>query len=118
MSYEEIQKIYLKYFFTRYPVINKKKELIGVFNIEKFYWSLIKDEKIIWKDHIDKSLVFISPQERLDKVFEKIQSAYCHLAIVQSRKKNLGIITLQNILNALLGKMKDEKDQLIPNRLN
>ena len=37
MSYEEVQKTHLKHLFTRYPVLNKEKELIGVFNLKKFY---------------------------------------------------------------------------------
>jgi CBS domain containing-hemolysin-like protein len=64
-------------------------------------------------------LIFVSPDEKLDKVFEKLQSNYCHLAIVKINKRLLGVITLQNILNSLVGrKMRDEKDRLIPRRLN
>jgi putative hemolysin len=118
MSYEEIQKIYLQHFFTRYPVLNKKKEVIGIFNLETFYWALIKDKNAIWQNQIDKKLIFVSPDEKLDKVFEKLQLNYCHLAIVKINKRLLGIITLQNILNSLVGKMSDEKDRLLPRRLN
>ena len=86
MSYEEVQKIYLKHLFTRYPVLNKKKEVIGIFNLETFYWSLIKNKNTTWQNQIDKKLIFVSPYEKLDKVFEKLQFNYCHLAIVQSQK--------------------------------
>jgi len=44
MSYSEIESIHSQHFFTRYPVVNKKKEIIGIFNIEVFYWRLIKNK--------------------------------------------------------------------------
>lgn len=118
MSYEEIQKIYLQHFFTRYPVLNKKGEISGIFNLEKFHWTLIKDKNIAWQNQIEKKILFFSPQEKLDRVFEKLQINYCHLAIIKEKNKLLGIITLQNILNSLVGKMRDEKDKLLPQRLN
>jgi CBS domain containing-hemolysin-like protein len=45
MSYEEVQAVHSRHFFTRYPVINKKKEVVGIFNMEVFYWRVIKNKK-------------------------------------------------------------------------
>jgi CBS domain containing-hemolysin-like protein len=112
MSYEEFKKVHSKYFFTRYPVRNEKKEILGTFNTKTFYWILIKSENIFWHDYIEKKKVFISPQDKLNKAFEKMQSANCQLAIVRENKKVLGIVTLQDILNALVGKMRDEKEKV------
>lgn len=117
MSYEEIQKIHLNNFHTRYPVLNRKKEVIGVFSWEKFYWSLIKNQNNIWKEQIDQKIIVVSPNDKLNEAFEKLQKNYCHLAIVSHRKSLLGIVTLQNIINSLVGKMRDEKDKLLPSRL-
>ncbi|CAI2174719.1 1730_t:CDS:2 [Funneliformis geosporum] len=93
LNFDEIKlkRIYLKHFLDRYPVINKKKQLV---------------------DHINKEFITARAHEKLDKVFEKLQNNYCYLAIVKSGKNILGIITLQDILNALVGKMKDEKDKI------
>ncbi|CAG8461088.1 12248_t:CDS:2 [Ambispora leptoticha] len=70
-------------------------------------------------NYIDKEFVTARPHERLNKVFERLQNNYRHLAIVKSNQNILGVITLQDILNALVGKMKDEKDKLeLSNSLN
>ncbi|CAG8648301.1 5013_t:CDS:2, partial [Ambispora gerdemannii] len=98
-TWEEVQKIHTRHFFTRYPILDQKKvptkntrrspsteQVVGVFNIE----------------------------DKLDKVLAKLRTANCRLAFVCEGKKFLGVITLQDILGALVGKIKDERDRLLP----
>ena len=95
-------------------VINEFRKTHDIEN-EKLDEQLTKDghtnPTVIWQDYINKEFVTVRPHEKLDKVFEKLQNNYCYLAIVKSSRSVLGIITLQDILNALVGKMKDEKDK-------
>jgi len=121
MNYEEIQKIYSQNLFNQYPVFNKKNKLIGIFNWEIFNWNLINKKNSDWKNQIEKDIIFVYPNEKLDRLFEKLQAKYCKLAIVKKSKNNesfLGLITLQDIIESLVGKMKDEKDKLVPARIN
>jgi putative hemolysin len=119
MTYQEIQAIHSQQFFTRYPVFNKKKEVMGIFNMEVFYWRLIKKKVARWQDYIDKRVIRFSPSDKLDKVLIKLQTNNCRLAIIQEKKKLLGIITLQDVLGALVGKIRDEREiLLLPSRLN
>jgi len=49
----------------------------------------------------------------------KLQTNNSRLAIIREKKKVLGIITLQDVLSALVGKIKDEREILLfPRRLN
>ena len=60
-----------------------------------------------------------SPHDKLDKVLTKLQTANCRLAIVREKKRLLGIITLQDVLSSLVGKIRDEREiLLLPRRLN
>lgn len=119
MSYSEIQAIHSQQFFTRYPVLNQKKEVVGIFNMEVFYWRLLKNKESHWQDYIDKRVMHFSPQDKLDKVLTKLRVNNCRLAIIQEKKKLLGIITLQDVLGALVGEIKDEREiLLLPRRVN
>jgi len=122
MTYQEIQTIHSQQFFTRYPVINQKEEIIGIFNIDVFYWKLItkKNKNPYWQNYIDKKVFYFSPQDRLDKALTELQTNKCRLAIVKQKKRLLGIITLQDVLETLVGKIKDEREisLLPPRRLN
>jgi putative hemolysin len=112
ISYKKLQKTYLNHPFDRYPIINKKKQLVGTFSMKIFSRALLKNKNAVWQDYIDKEFITVQTQEKINKVFEKLQKKYRHLAIVKSNKNIIGIITLQDILNTLVGKMKDEKDKL------
>jgi len=87
--------------------------------MEVFYWRLMKNKEVRWQDYIDKKVIRFSPQDKLDKVLTKLQNNNCRLAIVQEKKRLLGIVTLQDVLGALVGKIRDEREiLLLPHRLN
>lgn len=119
MSYSETQAIHSRHFYTRYPVLNQKKEIIGIFNMEVFYWRLIKNKEARWQDYIDKKVIYFSPHDKLDKVLTKLQTSNCRLAAIREKKRLLGLITLQDVLSTLVGKIRDEREiLLLPRRLN
>ncbi|WNE41154.1 MAG: Inosine-5'-monophosphate dehydrogenase [Mycoplasmataceae bacterium] len=113
MSYSEIQAIHSRHFFTRYPILNKRKEIIGIFNVELFYWKLIKNKEVKWQNYVDKGIVVFDSDEKLDKILTKLKNTSSRLAVVQEKKKILGIITLQDVLGALVGKIRDEREILL-----
>ena len=87
--------------------------------MEVFYWLLIKNKGVRWQDCIDKRITYFSPDDKLDKVLAKLQTSNCRLAIIQEKKKLLGIITLQDVLSTLVGKIRDEREMLLlPHRLD
>jgi len=121
MNYEDIQKIYSQTLFNQYPVFNKKNKLVGIFDWKVFNWNLINKKNIDWKNQIEKDIIFVSPNEKVDKLFEKLQSKYCKLAIVRKNKNSenlLGLITLQDIIESLVGKIKNKKNKLFSTRID
>ncbi|CAG8561766.1 9536_t:CDS:2, partial [Ambispora leptoticha] len=79
----------------------------------------MKNKEAQWHDYIDKRVIRFSPHDKLDKVLTKLRVNNCRLAIVQEKKKLLGIITLQDVLETLVGKIRDEREiLLLPNRPN
>ncbi|CAG8834118.1 21069_t:CDS:1, partial [Racocetra persica] len=50
---------------------------------------------------------------KLDKVLTELQTTSSRMAVIQEKKKLLGIITLQDVLSALVGKIRDEKEILL-----
>ena len=99
----------------------ERKKIIGVFNIKKFYQVLIKEKEPDWRNNVEKKVIYVSVQGKLDKVLVKMQSTNCHLLFVKDERKNLvGIITFENIIGALFKKTEKEekKIKLLPGRLN
>lgn len=55
--------------------------------------------------------IFVNEDERADSLLEKFRSYHQHLFIVQDKHaKNIGIITMEDVLEELFGEIYDEKD--------
>ncbi|MCQ9206650.1 MAG: CNNM domain-containing protein [Omnitrophica bacterium] len=64
------------------------------------------------KDFISKP-VFVEEDEKADALLEKFMSYHQHLFIVRDKRhKNIGIITMEDVLEELFGEIYDETDAL------
>ena len=55
--------------------------------------------------------IFVSENERADNLLEKFRLHNQHLFIVRDKSnKNIGIITMEDVLEELFGEIYDEKD--------
>lgn len=62
------------------------------------------------KDFMSKP-VFVNEDEKADGLLEKFRSYHQHLFIVRDKKgKNIGIITMEDVLEELFGEIYDERD--------
>lgn len=94
--------------FTRYPVYEKTTDnIIGIFNV--------KDYIMYKKDHDDfnlKKILFsvkkFEYDEKIDDVFATMQKEHVKMAIVVKDKKFIGIITLEDAIEEILGNIYDE----------
>ena len=97
--------------FTRYPVYEgDTNNIIGIFNV--------KDYIMYKKDNDDfnlKKLLFgvkkFNYDEKIDDVFASMQKDHIQMAIVMKDKKFIGIVTLEDAVEEILGNIYDEYDE-------
>ncbi|MEG2250047.1 MAG: CBS domain-containing protein [Bacilli bacterium] len=58
-------------------------------------------------------VVFTSKLEKLDDLLKKMKILKKHMAIVVENKKIIGLITLEDLLEELVGEIYDEQDVII-----
>ncbi|KLL02279.1 MAG: hymolysin-related protein [Mycoplasmataceae bacterium RC_NB112A] len=119
MSLEEVKKIHFQSSFTRYPVLDQKNEkVVGVISMKRLFLTLIKEKDIQWQNQIDRKVLHLAPSTKLNKAFEKSKNWNCKMIMVKTQKKStnnlLGIITLHDILNALIGKIQHKPEKTFP----
>jgi putative hemolysin len=87
--------------FTRIPVYDKTKaNIIGVFNIKDyFYEGMISLRKPYFVDKNNRCMAIFTAMKQMGE----------HMAIVRdSRNKAIGIVTLEDLLEELVGEIRDE----------
>ena len=97
--------------FTRYPVYDgDTNNIIGIFNV--------KDYIMYQKDNDDfniRNLLFkvrrYNYDEKIDNVFASMQKEHIQMAIVVKDKKFIGVITLEDAVEEILGNIYDEYDE-------
>lgn len=111
----EMEDIYDKFVengFSRMPVYEETIDsVVGVIH-EKDFYALLHDggESI---DGIIQSAVCVSPSMKISTVLRMLQKAKVHMAIVVDEFGGTeGIVTLEDILEELVGEIYDEHDEV------
>ncbi len=108
-SFEDIVKASQKTGFTRFPV-SKDHEIIGLINIKDLFKFHGKEDKF----SVAKILRPITYAPEAMKIFtleEKLKKNRIHMAVIVNEHGDFtGIVTLEDIIEELLGEIEDEFD--------
>lgn len=118
MSKEEILKTIIIYGHTRLPVISDEPEsqVIGILHTKEFI-AMMNTETEFSLTSLLRSPYFISANESILKILKDLQANRIHMGIVCQGDKTTGIITLEDILEEVVGEIYDEDDDGIIKKL-
>lgn len=111
-SLEEVKQFLLDNFnYSRIPVYKKDKDhIIGILYERDFFPALVKNSKMSWKRLI-RPVKFVSGQMKADDLIVEFQKSKTHLAIVSGEYGDvLGLVTMEDALEELVGEIYDETD--------
>ncbi|HXW53358.1 MAG TPA: hemolysin family protein, partial [Myxococcota bacterium] len=110
---EEITSQVAQHGFTRWPVYSGDIDhVVGVFHVKDLIsFQSNGGQHFVLKDHLRK-VIFIPESMKLDAVLREIQRKKVHLAIVVDEYGGTaGIVTLEDILEEIVGEIRDEYDR-------
>ena len=111
---DEIQKILISGQFSRVPVYTEDIDnIIGIVQTQGFFRNLMKGKPFRVYSNVLPA-IFIDPNMHLDAAFEMMSRERSHLAIVRKNGKTLGIVSLEDILEEIVGDIFDEFDPEVP----
>ena len=98
---------------SRVPVYKDTKEnIIGYVHINGVLW-LWKEKEITSIKKSIKPAYFISPNKKISELLKELQGGKTHIAFVKnSKNKILGMVTLEDIIEEIVGEILDEYDEL------
>ena len=108
---DEIREVFEKTGYSRLPVYKETIDnVIGLIHERDFFSAYIKGEKDI--SHVVQDIVFTTEYTRISALLKQLQKQKIHMAAVSDEYGGLlGIVTLEDILEELVGEIWDEHDE-------
>ncbi len=94
--------------YTRFPVENKNG-IVGFINVKDFILLHQSDKEITIAELIQPVQTF-KANEKIDDVFRKMQKKHQSFGIVKENNQFIGIITMEDAIEEIVGNIYDEYD--------
>ncbi len=109
-SPESIRELVLHVRYSRLPVCRKGADnILGILQVRDCLYSLMKGEKLDLIQNL-RPTCFIHPDDTVDQLFEEMKHYRSHMAVVKEKGRTLGIVTMEDMLEELVGDIFDEED--------
>lgn len=95
--------------YSRYPYLNAKEQVEAVIHLKDVFFALHQAEPLTTLDHLARPVLTVSPNLPASELLRRFRQGAPHFAVVAYQDKHpLGFITLDNLLGALVGEIRDE----------
>lgn len=111
-TFKELLKVIRDSGYSRLPVFKDDfDEIVGILYIKDVLEHLDKDENFNWQEVIRKNVLFVPESKKIDELLREFQKKKMHMAIVVDEYGgSAGIVTLEDIMEEVVGDIKDEFD--------
>jgi len=112
-SADEIGDLFLSTGFSRIPLYDESVDnIVGIVHLRDFFKFVI--QKNIPLEDIITEPVYIAPSMEITNVVKELQRKKSHIAVVADEYGGTaGIVTMEDILEELVGEIWDESDDII-----
>ena len=113
ISKEQLAKVFSESGFSRIPVYEGDLDnVIGIVYYKDFFTNSFKKGTPI--NEIIKPVMYVTKTQKINDVLKDLQEKQLHLAIVTDEYGSCaGIVTLEDILEEIVGEIWDEHDEII-----
>lgn len=95
--------------YSRYPFLDKEGRALGVIHLKDIFFALRKNELPDQLGKLARPIQTVHPALSASELFQRFRQGAPHFAVVAFQDgQPLGFITLDNLLGALVGEIRDE----------
>lgn len=96
--------------FSRYPYFDTNDiDVLGVIHLKDLFFAQQEDQTIDDLSNYLRPILYISPHTPALELFRQFRTGASHFAVIgQKGQKPQGFITLDNLLSAMVGEIRDE----------
>ena len=112
-SMEDVMKTFLEHGFSRLPVYRGSVDtIVGMIHEKDFYAAMMKGAKNI--KNLITTMGFATEHMKISVLLRSMQKQKVHMAaVIDEYGGTLGIVTLEDILEELVGEIWDEHDEVV-----
>ena len=97
--------------YSRYPVIGQSLDQIeGLVMSRDILEALSQGNSEQPISTITQRILQVPADMRSDELLVRFRNARIHLAVVREQQQTVGVVTLEDVLEQLVGEIEDEKD--------
>lgn len=110
---DEIARVFTETGYSRLPVYKDSIDHItGVIYHKDFHNYVYNSEKDITS--IIRPAIFVTPNKKIDELLKELQQQKSHIAfILDEYAGTIGLVTLEDIMEELVGEIWDEHDEIV-----
>ncbi|MBQ3843264.1 MAG: HlyC/CorC family transporter [Ruminiclostridium sp.] len=110
---EEMKELFLREGYSRIPVYEKSVDhIVGIVKHKDFFEKLVSGESFYVRDLVQETM-FVPGLMKIPDVLRKMQRSKTHLAVVVDQYGGTdGIVTIEDIMEELVGEIWDETDEV------
>jgi CBS domain containing-hemolysin-like protein len=104
--------------YSRIPIYGASKDdIVGFIHVRDVLKELEKDNKMKSLEQISRKPVFVSQEKMVSALLKEMKGRKTHMAIVVDEHGGVeGLVTLEDLLEEIVGEIEDESDLTKPTR--
>ena len=112
ISYDELLTTARESGFSRIPVYNEDFDHVtGILYVKDLLGHLREAKDYAWQELIRTNVLYVPESKKIDALLKEFQEERMHLAVVVDEYGgSSGIVTLEDIMEEVIGEIKDEFD--------
>lgn len=112
ISYHELLKVVRESGYSRIPIYDEDFDSItGILYVKDLLGHLQESDQFEWQQLIRTNMLFVPETKKISDLLKEFQRRHLHMAIVVDEYGGTsGIVTLEDIMEEVIGDIKDEFD--------
>lgn len=112
-SFEEVMTVIKESGFSRIPVFDEDFDsIVGVLYVKDLIGVYGEKKDFDWSSKIRTSVLYVPESKKIDDLLKEFQVKRTHIAIVVDEYGgSAGIVTLEDVMEEVIGDIKDEFDE-------